>query len=255
MNDQLPEIDAIRSLDPARAPIDDARRRRHLLAVLRSIDSEGRRRPTRTPRALITRLGPPLALGAASLVAAALMLIGAPSTPPSPPGADRTSVQREPMLAAGATSADGTRILVEERIGEAQVLLGERDGVVRAGWLLPGHEPGRNWETIAVPKEPPRADGVEVLSSGTIGTGRTTEIAATIVRVGSDVTALTYTGARSRPVPAVVRSGYAIIAWKMSRSEIEAQELPGPDESHSGSVFTATTRDGRTTTIPFEAAR
>ncbi|MWV48858.1 hypothetical protein GRS96_06150 [Rathayibacter sp. VKM Ac-2803] len=238
MNDDLPERDLLRSIDPAagRSVGEDARLH-NLLTVLDRIEPE--RGPVRS-LGLRGRLA--LAVPAGLLLVGAAVLVPVLTAPP--PSAPPAATQSAPTaLLAGSVTPGGVTILAQTSVGTSQFLLGQLGDDIRFGASFDGSDPDDNWETFGSPA-PVAPDTVTLTNPGNFPDAAPGGIATVTGQVGSDVAAVTFTPSGGAAVAAALSNGYYIAAW--IGPEFSAAGIPEPD-------VTVTYTDGRTADVPFSA--
>lgn len=240
MNDDLPERELLRSIDPATdRVVDEDARLHHLLTVLDRIDPATR--PARRGR-LRGRLALAIPTGLLLVGAAVLVpvLTGTPSV--APPTATPTAEPAAPTaLLAGSVTPRGVTILAETTVGTSQFLLGRLGDVIRFGASFDGSDPDDNWETFGGPL-PATDDAVTLSSAGSFPDAAPGGIATVSGRVGPRVAQLTFTTSESGTVTAEVSDGCYIAAW--TGPEFSGPGITGPE-------VTVTYTDGSSRSLPF----
>lgn len=240
MNDDLPERNLLRTIDPAAThPVDEDSRLQNLLTVLDRIEPE--RRPART-LGLRGRLA--LAIPTGVLLVGAAVLVPVLTTTPPPTMPTATSTAGAPTaLLAGSVTRGGVTILAETTVGTSQFLLGQLGDDTRFGASFNGSDPDDNWETFGA-APPATEDAVTVASASNFPDAAPGGIATLTGRVGLQVTGLTVTTRDSGTVAAEISDGYFIAAWI-------GPEFSGP--GFTDPQVTTTSIDGSSTSQPFSA--
>ena len=252
MNDELPERELLRLIDPAPRRVSDDERMRNLSRVLERIDEvpAGHRprgdRPAWRDR-LLTRVVLPIGLAAAAVGVAVPLAIAATSGGlgglggPGGPGGPGVATGQPATILAGSTTDAGVRILANTTVGTAQFLLGRRGDDVRFGASFDGSDPDDNWETFGPPQVVP-ADGFTVVNPGNFPDAAPGGLATVTGQVGSDVTGLEIRTHAGDVVSATVVDGYYIAAW-------EGRDFDGTDTLDA--EFVLHLADGSTELVPY----
>jgi hypothetical protein len=240
VNDDIPERDLLRTIDPAATHLVNEDARHHnLLAVLDRIEPEAR--PART-RGLRGRFALAIPTGILLVGAAVLVSVITVTPPPNAPTATSTADAGTPTaLLAGSVTRGGVTILAETTVGTAQFLLGQLGDDTRFGASFNGSDPDDNWETVGV-AEPTTDRAVTLSSAYSFPDAAPGGVATLIGRVGPLVTGLTFATRESGTVTAEVSNGYFIAAWT-------GPEFSGPGIDGPG--ITVTYADGSSESLSY----
>jgi hypothetical protein len=242
MNDELPERELLRMIDPAPRTISDDDRMRNLRRVLERIDvppARGRAQPSRRLR-LLTRVVLPIGLAAAAVAVAVPLALD-----PSRGGPDGGTATAQPgAVLVGSTTDAGVRILADTTVGSAQFLLGERGGDIRFGASFAGSDPDDSWETFG-PTQAVADDGFTVVNPGNFPDAAPNGIATVTGQVGADVVGLDIRTHTGDIVGATLVDGFYIAAWN-------GHDFDGPDTPDA--EFILHLAGGSTRTIPYAEA-
>jgi hypothetical protein len=239
MNDELPERELLRMIDPAPRTVSDDERMRNLRRVLERVDiapTRQRARPSLRLR-LLTRVVLPIGLVAAA-AAIAVPLVLAPSPGDTGDGPGKT---QPTAVLAGSTTDDGVRILANTTVGGAQFLLGKRDDDIRFGASFDGSDPDDSWMTFG-PLEVVADDGFTLVNPGNFPDAAPNGIATVTGQFGDSVTGLDIRTHAGNVVTATLVDGFYIAAW-------EGRDFDGPDTLDA--EFIVHLADGSTRTIPY----
>ena len=186
MNDDLPERDLLRTIDPAAAHlVNEDARLRNLRTVLDRIEPQAR--PART-LGLRRRLTLAIPTGLLLVGAAVLAPVLTATPPPTAPLATSTADAGAPTaLLAGSVTRGGVTILAETTVGPSQFLLGQRGKDTRFGASFDGSDPDDNWESVGA-AEPTTDHAVTVSSAYSFPDAAPGGVATIIGQVGPQVT-------------------------------------------------------------------
>ncbi|MCS5719326.1 hypothetical protein N1027_14405 [Herbiconiux sp. CPCC 205763] len=242
MNDEFPERELLRTIDPAPRAVSDGDRLRNLNEVLRRVE-DARARPPRRPGPLLRgafwlRIAVPVGLAAA---AAAVVV---PLAFPEGGGAPGIGVVQSAAIRVGTTTDAGVRILANTTVGSAQFLLGRRGDDIRSGASFRGSDPDDNWETFGAPREV-ASDDFTLVNPGNFPDAAPGGIATVTGQVGADVTGLDIRTHAGDVVAATIVDGYYIAAW-------EGRDFDGVDTLDA--EFLLHLADGSTTRVPYAQA-
>lgn len=239
MNDELPERELLRMIDPAPRTISDDDRMRNLRRVLQRVDlTPSRQKVPHSPRLrLLTRLVLPAGLAAVALAIAVPLTLG-------PPPGDSPGVTSPGAVLVGSTTQAGVRILAMVTAGDARFLLGERGGDVRFGASFDGSDPDDSWETFGTP-EVVAEDGFTLVNPGNFPDAAPNGIATVTGQVGDSVMGVDIRTHAGALVTATLADGFYIAAW-------EGRDFDGPDTLDA--EFILHLADGSTRTIPYADA-
>ncbi|CAL9474697.1 hypothetical protein SUDANB121_02924 [Nocardiopsis dassonvillei] len=234
MNDEFPEQDLLRMLDPAPREVPEAAQARNHRRVVEEITRSRAR----------TRLPLPLPrLKIAIAAAACAVAVGALLTPQyaldilPPEGA----VEQVEVITVGSVTDLGVHVIANVTVGDTQLLLGRKEDEYRFSASFDGSDPDDGWERFEGSVTAPD-DGLLLAGAGTFPDAGEEGLAHVYGPVGADVAELTVITQSGERVPAAIADGWFLAAWD-GRDFYDAETL--------GSRFALTLRDGTTRTVDY----